>query len=71
MTRLAGRRPSDMAATRMFDPVPLFAAKASQSAKRDTRPAFPVVTDSGESKTLKTLTQDRANVSETEIEAEQ
>ncbi|MGC1860235.1 MAG: hypothetical protein WA733_03700 [Methylocystis sp.] len=55
----------------MFDPVPLFAGKASQSAKRDTRPAFPVVTDSGESKTLKTLTQDRANVSETEIEAEQ
>jgi hypothetical protein len=55
----------------MFDPVPLFAGKASQSAKRDTRPASPVVTDSGESKMLKTLTQDRANVSEAEIEAEQ
>jgi hypothetical protein len=55
----------------MFDPVPLFAGNASQSAKRDTRPASTVVTDSAESKTLKTLTQDRANVSETEIEAEQ
>ena len=71
MMRLVARHQSNLKATRMFDPVPLFAGKASQSAKRDTRPASPVVTDSGESKTLKTLTQDRANVSETEIEAEQ
>jgi hypothetical protein len=55
----------------MFEPVPLFAGKASQLAKRDTHPASPVVTDSGESKTLKTLIKDRANVSEAEIEAEQ